>query len=53
VLSRKQNWEREQPKLNVWKASTLAARFLAHIRGTDLSAHIQKRRAEGSAENTI
>lgn len=53
VTPQKKGALQEHTRIARWKRSDLGARFLAAIRGKDLAAFRDKRRADGKAENTI
>ena len=53
VTPQKKGALQEHTRIARWKRSDLGARFLATIRGKDLAAFRDERRAAGKAENTI
>ncbi len=53
ISVRKKGARQEASRIRAWKNSDLAKKSLARLDTADFEAHIDRRRAEGKAENTI
>lgn len=53
ISVRKKGARQEASRIRTWKNSELAKKSLARLETADFESHIDRRRAEGKAENTI
>lgn len=53
ISARKKGARQEASRIRAWKKSDLAKKPLGRLETADFEAHVDRRRAEGKAENTI